>query len=388
MESMDINAERLAQTFLELVQIDSISKEEGQLAQTLMTRLQALGGRVRMDDAGQQVGGDAGNVLAHFRGNRQTSALLLSAHMDTVEPGRGVRPRIQDGVFASSGDTILGADDKGALAIILEVLQSLQEQHLPCGPLEVVFSICEEIGLLGAKHLAYDQISARVGYVLDTSNPGAIITRAPAANKITFKIYGKAAHAGSSPEKGINAISLASKAIAQLEIGRIDHETTCNIGLIEGGLATNIVPSLVVAKGEVRSHDARKLAQATATIRSSFEQVVAAYQDSGQTGHPRLEVEVLPDFERLHIEEDHPAVKTAMQAARNLGQPLETASSGGGSDANVFAGKGIASVVLGTGMQNVHTVDESIRLNDMLRSARLLREVIRLHALRESDVKV
>jgi tripeptide aminopeptidase len=375
-----VNVERLAQTFMDLVRIDSISREERAIADALCARLAQLGAQVFVDDAWTRIGGSTGNLIARFNGNRTGDALLLSAHMDTVEPGRGIEPQLIEGIFTSAGDTVLGADDKSALAIILEVLECIREHDLPCAPLEIVFTIGEEIGLLGAKHLDYSMITARQGYVLDTRNPQAVVTRAPAANRLMFRIFGQAAHAGSSPEKGINAISLAGKAIARLELGRIDHETTCNIGTIEGGLATNIIPDRVTVSGEVRSHDRDKLQRVTAEIVSAFEQVISEYRNQTLAVKPRLETEVRHEYDLVNIAQDHPLVKRAVQAAANMDRRMDCATSGGGSDANIFAQKGIDAVVLGTGMQNVHTVDESIRLADMISSALLLLEIIRLHA--------
>ncbi|MEJ2040032.1 MAG: M20/M25/M40 family metallo-hydrolase, partial [Desulfosarcinaceae bacterium] len=251
---------------------------------------------------------------------------------------------------------------------------------LPCGPLEIVFTICEEVGLLGAKHLAYDKLSARLGFALDTRSIDAIITKAPCANRLAFTILGKAAHAGSSPENGINAISLASKAVAQLDLGRIDDETTCNIGIIEGGLATNIVPERVLVRGEVRSHNREKLDMVTRNIVSTFEKTIQAYAGGRTDGLPRLETKVELDFDNMDIDPGHPVVALAKRAAANLGRTLETASSGGGSDANIFAGKGIAAAVLGTGMDQVHTVNERIKLEDMVLTSRLVLEILRLQA--------
>jgi tripeptide aminopeptidase len=374
----DIQAERLAETFKTLVQIDSISKEEGRLCGELRRRLEALGFDTLVDEAGARVNGDSGNLIGRWPGNTPAEPLLLSAHMDTVEPGRGVQVRFQEGVFSSAGDTILGADDKSALAIILEVVRCVRDHDLPCGPLELVFTICEEIGLLGAKHLAYEHLSARVGYVLDTRNPEAIVTRAPSANRFTLRVHGKAAHAGAAPEKGINAIALAAKAISRIELGRIDHETTCNIGVIEGGVATNIVPDQVVVQGEARSHDEAKLRRVTEAVVDAFTATVNGAQFQGES-RPRVEVAVEHDFQRLHIPSDHYVVRLAAQSAQALGQGMSTVSSGGGSDANVFAAHGIVAGVLGTGMENVHTPEESIRLSDMARAARLLLRIVLNH---------
>ena len=338
-----------------------------------------MGATLHVDDAGCAVGGNCGNLIARIEGSAPVAPLLLSAHMDTVEPGRGVAPVFKDGVFTSSGETILGADDKCGLSIILEVLTALKEHQLPHGPLEIVFSICEEIGLLGAKHLDFEKISARMGYVLDTRDTATIITRAPAANQLNIRLKGLAAHAGAQPEKGINAIALAGKALGQLRLGRIDAETTCNIGTIHGGLATNIVPDSVVMSGEVRSHDKSKLDAVTADIVGQFQQVVDEFPWEDYERRPSLSVDVALEFDRLRIDAQHPVVHLARRAAENLGRPMAPATSGGGSDASVFFQHGIVTGVLGTGCEKVHTTAERVALDDMVHASRHLLEVIRLH---------
>jgi len=377
-----IDPERLAETFSSLVQIDSVSRNEAAICSELRNILNDMGAETFVDDAGNAVGGNTGNLIARFRGNVDVPVMMLNAHMDTVEPGNGVKPVYKDGVFTSDGTTILGADDKSAVAILLEVLTVLQEDSLPHGPLEVVLTICEEIGLQGAKNLDISQLTAKFGYALDATDTAGIVTRAPGANHLKFMVYGKDAHAGAAPEKGINAIVIASKAIAGLTIGRIDHETTCNIGVIQGGMATNIVPSQVMINGEVRSHDPKKLADLTQTIVSAFETAVQDYvPQSAEAGRPRLEVEIMPDFTRTHIPDDHPVVILAMNAAQNLGRTLIPKITGGGADANVFFSKGIMTGVLGTGMRDMHTVREWVSLSDMLLTTELVLEIIRLHAL-------
>jgi tripeptide aminopeptidase len=376
-----INRDRLAQSFKFLVEIDSVSKEERTISGEIQKILQSMGAETWIDGAGDKVGGDTGNLIARFKGSRQTSPLLLNAHMDTVEPGKGVTAVFTDGVFTSDGTTILGADDKSAIAIILEAIKVIQENNLPYGSLELVFTVCEEIGLLGAKHLDFDLITAKFGYSLDATDTEGIVTRAPSANHLEFKVHGKDAHAGAAPEKGINAILLASQAIAVLELGRIDHETTCNIGIIEGGTATNIVPNLVTVKGEVRSHDEEKLNKITQKMVSSFKGVVENYKGmTSDHGLPGLETRIQKDFSRTSIPEDHPVVTLACRAADNLGRKMVTKTSGGGADANIFFEKGIMMGVLGTGMRDMHTVRESVGLDDMVRATELLLEIIRLHS--------
>lgn len=376
-----VNRDRLGETFKFLVEIDSISKEEATISSEIRKILESLGAETVIDSAGDKIGGNSGNLIAKFKGNRQAPPLLLNAHMDTVEPGKGITAVLEEGIFTSDGTTILGADDKSAIAILIETVKIIQENDLPYGPIELVLTVCEEIGLLGAKHLDLSLINAEYGYALDATDTEGIVTRAPSANRIEFKIHGKDAHAGAAPEKGINAILLASKAVAKLEIGRIDHETTCNIGMIEGGLAINIVPNLVTVKGEARSHDEDKLSKVTNEMVSSFKEVVENHKEaSSDDGLPRLDVYVEKDFSRTFIPDEHPVVSLACKAAENLGRKMVTKTTGGGADANILFGKGIVTGVLGTGMRDMHTVRESVRLDDMVKTVELLLEIIKLHA--------
>jgi tripeptide aminopeptidase len=376
-----IDRKRLAETFKFLVQIDSISKEEGVIANEIKKILESLGAETFVDDAGDKIGGNSGNLIAKFKGNTLAPPLLLNAHMDTVEPGRGITAVFENGKFTSDGTTILGADDKSAIAIILETLYILKENNLQYGPLELVFTVCEEIGLQGAKHLDLSSVTATYGFALDATDTQGIVTRAPSANNFEFIIHGKDAHAGAAPEKGINAISLASQAIAKLKLGRIDEETTCNIGIIEGGIATNIVPNLVKVKGEVRSHDEEKLDKITNQIVFSFNEAIENYKNKSSDNElPRVDIIINKDFPRTHIPDDHPVIRMATQAAENLGRTMKTKTSGGGADANIFVEKGIFTGVLGTGMRDMHTVRESVKLDDMVHTTELLLEIIRLHS--------
>jgi tripeptide aminopeptidase len=378
-----INRDRLAEVFKTLVQIDSVSRKEAAISKTLQETFEALGAEVMFDGAGPKVGGDTGNMIARFNGSpAEGLPLMLNAHMDTVEPGEGVSVVFSDGVFKSDGTTILGADDKSALAVIIETITTLQENNLNYGPLEVVVTVCEEVGLLGAKHLDYSLITAKYGYSLDASDTEGIVTRAPAANHVEFKVHGRDAHAGAAPEKGINAIHLASRAISDVQVGRIDDETTSNIGLIQGGKATNIVPALVTVSGEVRSHSPDKLEKETRKMIRSFENHVSEYRTSfpSDDGLPKVTIDVREDFSVLNIPREHPVVAMAEKAAAGLGRKMEIKTSGGGSDANIFFGHGIVAGILGTGMKDMHTVRESIGLEDMVRLAELLLEIIQLHA--------
>ncbi len=375
-----INMERLADTFSSLVRIDSLSRQEKEVSRVLQGILGDLGAEISIDDAGEKLDGSTGNLVAKFKGVVNVEPLMLCGHMDTVEPGKGIDPYLDNGIFRSTGDTILGADDKSALAVIIEVMRVIRENRLPHGPIEVVFTVCEEAGLLGAKHMDLSLIESKMGYILDATDTGGIFTRAPFASRFKITFNGKSAHSGASPEKGVSAVVLASKMISALPWGRIDHETTCNVGKMEGGVATNIIPETAVLLGEVRSHSREKMEDIIRDIRTTSESVTTeARQTSPDEKLPTVDIHVEEDFPGTNIPDDHPVVVLAREAARRLGMPMECKTTGGGADANIFFGKGIACGVLGTGMTDVHTVNESIALSDMVDAARLLLEIIALH---------
>jgi tripeptide aminopeptidase len=370
-----INPERLCQTFEQLAGVASPSFHEGAIARLLTGWFEALGATVEQDDASRATGGDAGNLIIRLPANRHGgAALLLSAHMDTVNPAQGVRPLLRDGVFTSAGDTVLGADDKSGIAQIVEVVRCLREGDLAHPPLEIVLSVCEEVGLLGAKHLDCSRLQAREGLVLDTSGVGSVARQAPCANKLRFVVEGIAAHAGLAPEQGLSAIQIAARGLATMPLGRIDADTTANIGLIQGGTATNIVPERVQLLGEARSFNRAALERQTRQMCACLEQAVAQAQRvvQGQVRQARLQCEVLPEYPLMDVAEDAPLLRRLLQAADRLGQPLRVGRSGGGSDANIFNARGIVTLNLASGMEKVHTVEEFVRVTDLVQVAELL----------------
>lgn len=376
-----INAERLSAEFARQAAIASPSFREGKIAGYLVERFRRLGAEVVCDDAGGRIGAESGNLIATFpaRG-RKGAPLMLSAHMDTVGPAEGVEPVLAVGVFSSAGETVLGADDKAGIAEIIEALEVVREQDIPHGPVEVVITVCEEVGLLGAKHLDYSKIRSRRGLALDTSGVDLAIRRAPCANKLRFEIEGREAHAGFHPEKGLSAIQVAARAVDRMRLGRIDAETTANLGTIAGGQATNIVPKKVVLEGEARSHDPEKLARQTEHMVACFHEAAGelAREIDGVRVQPEVQVEVMADYPAMSVAEDGAILRLLQAASDRLGRPLEVKAAGGGSDANIFNAHGIETVIVGTGMEHVHSVEESVRVADMVRVAGLLVEVIRL----------
>ena len=378
-----ISKERLTRLLLELIQMDSPSRREREVALRLRKEMEELGAEATIDDAGENVGGNTGNVLARIRGTVPGAPpFLLSAHMDTVMPGEGVAPIIEGDVIRSDGRTVLGGDDKSGVAIICEVIRTLQEQKIGHGDLEVVFTICEEAGLLGAKHLDTGRLRARRGLVLDSDDVGFLFTKAPGADRLEFTVHGLEAHAGVCPENGISAIVVAAEAIAAMRLGRIDSETTANIGVIEGGVATNIVPNKVLLKGEVRSHSEEKLTAQTNHIRACLREAAARHRITieGVSHGARVEEKISRDFDRMDVPDSSPLVRLVREAAARCGYTVSTRATGGGCDANVFNRRGIEVANLGTGMQAIHTVKEWLNVNDMVRAARIVLEIVRLNA--------
>ena len=382
-----INPERLKNLLIELIKIDSLSRREYDVAMRLKREMEELGAGVFIDDAGEKVGGNVGNLIAHFPGNAESAQpLLLSAHMDTVVPGEGIVP-VQDGdILRTDGRTVLGGDDKSGVAIICEVLRVMKEDHLPCGDIDVVFTICEEAGLIGAKCLDVSRLRARTGLVLDSDSVGFLFTKAPAANRMEFRVHGLEAHAGVCPEKGINAIKVAAEGIAQMNLGRIDDETTANIGVVEGGMAVNIVPNQVILRGEARSHNEEKRERQTAHMKNCLETAAARHvlELDGKRYSAKVEAKIERDYDRMDVPDSAPIVRLVHAAAKSLHLEVKTLATGGGCDANVLNRKGLVVANLSTGMREIHTVKEWLDLKDLNVSAQMVLEIVKLNAAGEN----
>lgn len=361
-----IDRKRALAEFLELIAIPCSTHDERQIGDLLTKRLQELGGTVREDKAGEAIGGNCGNLVADFPATDGLEALptvMLTAHMDCVEPCAGIHPVIEDGIIRSDGTTILGADDKAGVTAILEALRQLHEHAIPHGPLQVVFTVAEENGVHGSQHLDSSLLHADMGFTLDThGHPGVMSYKAPGKNQIHIHIAGKAAHAGVEPENGINAIQAAGVLLADAPQGRIDVETTCNIGRIAGGSATNVVADSCDIYYESRSRDTEKLERIT-------QRIIDHFRLGEESTGCKITAEVSPDYGPYEIAKDAPAIKAAARAAEKLGFPVELEESGGGSDANHFNTYGVPTVVLGVGMTNCHTKGEYIEEEDLYRAA-------------------
>lgn len=379
-----IDPGRMKDEFLDLAGISSLSRREGAIARRLESILKGMGASVEVDDAGEKVGGETGNLLARFTGTKAGAPpFLLSAHMDTVGPADNIHLVVEDDIVRTDRSTVLGGDDKAGIVAIFEAIRVLRERNIPHGDIEVVLSICEETGLLGAKHFDTGRIRAKRGLVLDVDGVSELITRAPAANRFSFTVTGLEAHAGVCPERGMSAIQIASEAIAGMQLGRVDEETTANLGVIQGGLSTNIVPTRVVIHGEARSLDPGKLEAQTQHMRGRFEEAAGRHSVRLEQGERRASVEIKVErqYEPLHIADSARVVELVAGAARGLGRPFKTRATGGGSDANIYATRGIEVANLGCGMRDIHTVNEWVDLKDLHTTASIVLETVRLNAI-------
>lgn len=380
---MMIRRDRMVDTVLNLIRLDSHSRDERLVADYVVGALQKLDCDVAVDDAGREVGGNAGNVIARVKPSRSDAPpLLLSAHMDVVPPGKGVNPVVEAERIRSDGTTILGGDDKTGLAVILETLAALAEHDVPHGPIEVVFSICEEVGLLGAKHVDCDALSSKEAIVLDSGSSSRLVTRAPSSDGFEFVVHGLEAHAGMCPERGISAVRVAAQAIASMPLGRIDAETTSNAVILECPAATNVVPNRCVVRGEARSLNDARLDAIMREIRRCFQDAAAGASATldGTVQRAWIEERSQRTYHSMHVPDEAPIAQLVLGAAKAIGSEIETVSIGGGSDANVYNRRGIQSVNLGTGMRDIHTVNEWIDLADFYRCADIVLECVRRRA--------
>nr|WP_263313215.1 M20/M25/M40 family metallo-hydrolase [Mammaliicoccus sp. Marseille-Q6498] len=356
-----INHDRLTNTFLELIKVDSESKNERNIADLLIKKFTELGVQVKEDESQSETGYGAGNLICKLPGkNTNKTPIYFTSHMDTVTPGNNIEPEIrEDGYIYSKGETILGADDKAGLAAILEAIQVINEDNIEHGDIEFIITVGEESGLVGAKALNPNDIKAKFGYAIDgPGKVGTTVVAAPTQAKIETIIKGKTAHAGLEPEKGVSAINIAAKAISHMSLGRIDEETTANIGRFEGGTATNIVSDHVYILAEARSLNDDKMNQQVAHMKEAFEKTA---EEFGCTAEVNVQI-MYPSF---NLSDQDEVVKLAVQATEKIGRQAELVKLGGGSDGNIISGFGIPTVVLGVGYEFIHTKNERMPLEEL-----------------------
>jgi tripeptide aminopeptidase len=370
-----VQKERLVAEFMELVQIDSVTKYETEISKVLKQRFEALGLEVTEDDVAGKIGHGAGNLFAWLpasSGQEHIPAILFTSHMDTVSPGNGIKPRLDsDGYIRSDGTTILGADDKAGLAAMFEALRVLKEQEKPHGAIQFVITVGEESGLLGSRAMDGSRLRAKFGYALDSNGAiGHIAVAAPTNSRQYITIRGKAAHAGVNPEDGISAIQVAAKAVSRMKLGRIDSETTANIGRFEGGGEVNIVTDSIKIYAEARSQVQEKMDRQIESMREAVESATKEYG-------AEFDFVTTTIYPAYSYGDDDEVVQVAKAAIEAIGLTPHTFSSGGGSDANMFNGNGVPTVNLAVGYEHIHTTKEQIKADDLVKTAELVLSIVK-----------
>ena len=340
-----IDRERLLRHFVDLLRVDSYYGNEERVVELIRPILQPAGIDFRTDDVGNLIGTWAGR-------GKMAAPIMLNAHMDTVWPTPGMNPVVRDDGVYSDGSSVLGADDKAGVAAILEAVLATHDAGIDHGPVELVFTVGEDVGHIGSKAFDAANIESRVSFVFDAGSPvGTVVTRAPGIHSFTATFHGKAAHAGIEPELGISAIAMMAHAIDRMPLGRIDAETVANVGTVEGGQAENIVPPQACLVAQARSLDEQLLETQVAAMKAAIYDATAAF---GGT----VDVESTRFGHAYQLADDNPAVVRSDAAIRAAGLKPEHVPTGGGSDAHEFNAKGIASACLGVGYKDVHSVNE------------------------------
>jgi tripeptide aminopeptidase len=360
-----INQNRIIENFLALTLVDGIHGKEYDVAMRLIPKLQALGFEVKVDDAGKTFGGNSGNIIARLPGNADVHPIFLCAHMDTIQPTKNLVHIIKDGIIYSDGNTILGGDNRAGIAVVLEIVETIIENKIPHGNLEIIFTVCEEAGMYGAKALDINDLESRIGFVFDCqASPGSYIIEAPGAVSFTAHIKGKSAHAAVSPQNGVHAIHIASKAIANLKLGRWAETGMMNIGTIEGGKAINVIPDLVKITGETRNANEDEL-------NSQIEYLKSAFENPSKELGGSVDLVFNAKYGGYQFQGDEPFLIPIRKGIIDSGFEPIPIKYPGGSDANVLNKKGLTAVNLGVGFKNAHSFNECISIKNLVGAANI-----------------
>ncbi|KZX16833.1 peptidase T [Methanobrevibacter cuticularis] len=355
-----INTNRIMKTFRELVLIDSPSLAERATCDYIAEILQDLGFKIHEDSVGEKIGGNSGNLYGFLEGDESLEPLIFNAHMDTVEPSKGKKAILdENGKITSEGDTILGADDISGIVAILEALVVIKENNLPHRPIEVIFFVSEEIYCLGSKNFDYSILKSKESYTLDASGDvGKAAYKAPSLVSFEMKIIGESGHSSHISAKTSHSIAIAAEAITKTKIGRIDEESTCNIGIIEGGLGLNLIPKECIIKGEVRSLSHEKAIKIVSEIEKNFTQTANKYNG-------KIEIDTQVNIHSYETPINHPVVKRFKRVCEELNIPYEILPALGGSDNNNMEQNGINGLVLSSAMNNPHSLEEYTTISEL-----------------------
>lgn len=361
-----VNEDRLLELFLELAKINGPSSKEQLVADYLIKALTELGFTIEFDEAHKKFNGEVGNLIAWREGTDSSiPPLFFSTHMDTVLPTEGLKPVIKDGIIYSDGTTILGADDRAALASYLEAIRAVIESGIPHGPIEFVLTVNEQPGLIGATHMDYSKVKSKDGYIFDSSGDvGQIILKGPYSSRIWLTVEGNAAHIALNAEEGNSAFLIASKGLLNMNLGTIDEETLANIGIIEGGELTSIIPGSVKVAGEVRSFSKEKLEK-------QLQHMEDVMREAAEKNGGKLTVTIEKKYSGFNIPEDHILTKTVESASHNIKVNPYLTETLGGADTNVLNENGLTCITLGNGFQNIHSFRECLSVENLINTGRL-----------------
>ena len=376
---MKVNHQRMLKNFLEITKIYAPSDEEKNMLDYAKKELTKLGCKIYVDKAGKKFGSTAeGNLTANFKGTIKSAPFILGGHLDTVRPCRGVKPVIKNGKVYSDGKTILGADDRAGIAIIFEILRTLKENKVKHPPLDIIFTLCEEGGMYGSKYLDTKIIKGKEGILLDSESNEELVVNAPKAILFNVTIKGVASHAGVAPEKGISAIEVAAKAISMMKLGRIDPMTIANIGVVQGGQSTNVVMPELTIRGEARSRTKGHLEKELKHIEECFKKAAKMFvkKVDGKTIKPEIIWSTELKYPLLNIEPKSDLITLIKNCGKKLGLNIQTATCGGGFDANILAGKGLSMPIIGIGYDNEHTTREYLDIETFFKTADLVLDIV------------
>lgn len=360
----------IIEDFLEMVQIDVQSRNERSIADLVKQKLGELGCEVKEDGTGQLIQGNTGNIIAKLAGDESAPAIILNAHLDRVKNGDNIKPIVTEDKITSDGTTILAADDVAGIAAILDGIRKLKAENKPHGDIEIILSVCEEQGVVGSRLLDYSSLKAKMAFVFDSpGGVGRLVNQAPSKSKIKVQVYGRSAHAGNEPEKGLNAIKIAAAALVQVPDGRINERTTANYGIIKGGDSVNVVCDYVEILGEVRSTSTEEMRQYIEDIKRTFDKIALGFNTT-----IRVESEEL--YETFYVNEDELVSKVAKRALKSIGAEARFTPGGGGMDANNFNKAGIRAIGVATGYSKNHTLNEQLYMPDLIKAGELVKEII------------
>ena len=366
-----MNEQRLVETFFKYVTIDSESLFEREFAVELAKDFENLGCSIHFDKAGEKIGGNIGNLYCTFRGNDEKESIMFSAHMDTVKPGKNIKPVVRDGMIKSFGDTILGADDKAGIAVIIELLRRIKEENIDCPTIEFIFTIAEEMGLKGALNLDYSRINSKSGIILDVGGKaGKIISAAPGHVVLDGTFIGVSSHAGSNPESGKSSVRMACEAISNMKLQRIDRETTANISGMFSDCATNIISERTRILGEVRSLNPEKLEKQMNHMLGKIEKACKKYNGKFEGGFTET-------YKSYKYPEKDEFIEKLRMACENEGVDSKICASGGGSDANIMIENGIKAINFSCGMEKSHSLEEEVSIEELKKVVNILVEFIK-----------